>query len=174
MEPGSLVTHVPMVIAAVSHHAVQALVGAGREQPQTEGSPADPRPLDVGIVSVRLVTGLVRRLSVLVGMRRVGTGRPVIVGRARHRIVRGLVVARIVRGLVVGIVSVRPVTGLVRRSSVLVGICRVGTGRPVIVGRARHRIVRGPVVARIVRGPRPQVTSIARSIAPGWSVRATP
>ena len=129
MEPGSLVTHVPMVMAAVSHHAVQALVGAGREQPQTEGSPAEPRPLDVGIVSVRLVTGLVRRLSVLVGMRRVGTGRPVIVGRARHRIVRGLVVAR---------------------------------------------IVRGPVVAQTVRGRRPQVTSIARLIARGWNVRATP
>ena len=149
MEPGSLVTHVPMVMAAVSHHAVQALVGVGREQPQTEGSPAEPRPLDVGIVSVRLVTGLVRRLSVLVGMRRVGTGRPVIVGRARPRIVRGPVV--------VGIVSVRLVTGLVRRLGVLVGMRRVGTGRPAIVGRARHRIVRGLLVARIVRGPHPQV-----------------
>ena len=120
MEPGSGVTHVPMVQAGVSHHAVQALVGVGREAPQTGGSPAEPSPL------------------------------------------------------VVGIVSVRPVTGLVRRSSVLVGMRRVGIVRRVIVGRARHRIARGLVVARIARGRSPQVTSIARLIARGWNVRATP
>ena len=146
----------------------------------------------VGIVSARPVNGLVRRSTVLVGMRNVGIGRPVIVGhaprridpawvevrivrgRAVARIVRGRAVARIVRGRAVGIVSVQRVNGLVRRSTVLVGMRHVGTAQPVIVGHARPRIDPAWVEVRIVRDPRPQVTPIARSIARGWSVRATP
>ena len=119
----------------------------------------------VGIVSARPVNGLVRRSTVLVGMRHVGIGRPVIVGRVRHRIVRGRAVE---------IVSVQRVNGLVRRSTVLVGMRHVGTAQPVIVGHARPRIDPAWVEVRIVRDPRPQVTPIARSIARGWSVRATP
>ena len=118
----------------------------------------------VEIVSVQRVNGLVRRSTVLVGMRNVGIGRPVIVGHAPHRIVR----------VPLGILGARPVNGLVRRSTVLVGMRHVGTAQPVIVGHARPRIDPAWVEVRIVRGPRPQVTPIARSIARGWSVRATP
>ena len=126
------------------------------------------------IVSARPVNVLVRLSTVPVVMRHVGNAQPVIVGLARPRIDPAWVEVRIAPGRVVEIVSVQRVNGLVRRSTVLVGMRNVGIGRPVIVGHARPRIDPAWVEVRIVRGPRPQVTPIARSIARGWSVRATP
>ena len=126
------------------------------------------------IVSARPVNVLVRLSTVPVVMRHVGNAQPVIVGLARPRIDPAWVEVRIAPGRVVEIVSVQRVNGLVRRSTVLVGMRHVGTAQPVIVGHARPRIDPAWVEVRIVRGPRPQVTPIARSIARGWSVRATP
>ena len=126
------------------------------------------------IVSARPVNVLVRFSTVPVVMRHVGNAQPVIVGLARPRIDPAWVEVRIAPGRVVEIVSVQRVNGLVRRSTVLVGMRNVGIGRPVIVRHAPPRIDPAWVEVRIVRGPRPQVTPIARSIARGWSVRATP
>ena len=106
--------------AAASLHEVPALVGASPVRLRGAGDPTVRHHRAAGIVSGPAATGLVRRSTVRVVMRRAVTGRPVTAARVRRRIVRAREAVRIAPVRAVRTVEALIAVGLHRQVTVIV------------------------------------------------------